>query len=423
MTDKTLFIHAGGAKTGSSALQNFFHLNASKLESLGFAYENRLHIEHEHEIGSANGMLLYETVLSPTSTDDEIDNAMSSYFGGCNSAICSSEFFAELDISGWKKLFESSIRLGVKLKVIFYVRNVIPYLLSAYDQIIKRHGGDELFDEWVKKAIWQHGKALRTMANVLPKSIIHVIHFDHVRANLIRGFLDILGVDSSFEIDPKDQKRQVNRSLTNEERNALIAANKILGAAYSKELSELLIYANPNATGEPAEYTKATIDSLLDNFNTEVNWVNSVFFNKKAVVSVLPTKPAKKILHLKFLGKKSKIKPKEKINLEKLLLGWALEKLKTVQDETEQTLMETVKVAEQNSSRKFHPDLPTDFDVLAYLLINRDILHAGVDPIQHYIDYGKNEGRFYKFHKKTNGEPDITNSEVKVSLDKLFSKK
>jgi len=392
MTDKTLFIHAGGAKTGSSALQNFFHLNASRLESLGFAYENRLHIEHDYEIGSANGMLLYKILSSAAPTDNEIDSLVLSYFGQCNNAICSSEFFAEFDSHSWKKLFESSMRLGVKLKVIFYVRNVIPFLLSAYDQIIKRHGGHKSFDEWVEKATWQHGKALRIIAGELPQSSIQVFHFDHIRKNLIRGFLDILGIYSSSEVDPIDQKRQVNRSLTSEEREALITVNKTLGAAYSKELSELLIYADPNARGEPVSYNKTTADSLQDCYNTEVNWVNNTFFNGQAVVSVLPTQPVKKAPSIKL-----ETEPKQKGNVERLVLGWTLEKLKTIKDETEQTIAEAVRVSIQNNTGKFHPDIPADFDVLAYLLLNRDVLHAGVDPIQHYIDYGKNEGRVYKF--------------------------
>ncbi|MGZ8096651.1 MAG: hypothetical protein ACXWUD_10465 [Methylosarcina sp.] len=392
MADKTLFIHAGGAKTGSSALQNFFHINASQLESFGFAYENRLHIEHQHEIGSANGMLLYEMIASPTSTDDEIDHMMSSYFGRCDNAICSSEFFAELGPIGWQRLYESSIRLGVKLKVIFYVRNVIPFLLSAYDQIIKRHGGHESFDEWVSKATWQHGRSLKIIAAALPESSIQVLHYDHVRTHLIRDFLDTLGVDASFKVDLKDRKRQVNRSLTNEEREALRTVNKVLGAAYSKELSELLIYANPNAKGEPASYNKSTADSLLDRFNNEVDWVNNTFFNGQAVVSVLPAQLGKNALAMQ-----SNAKLENKGHVEKQVLNWTLEKLKTIKDETEQTITNAVSVALRNNSGKFHPDLPADFDVLSYLLLNRDVLHAGVDPIQHYIDYGKQESRIYKF--------------------------
>ena len=109
--------------------------------------------------------------------------------------------------------------------------------------------GDKSFDEWVEKATWQHGKALRIIAGELPQSSIQVFHFDHIRKNLIRGFLDILGIYSSSEVDPIDQKRQVNRSLTNEEREALITVNKTLGAAYSKELSESVDLCKPQCAG------------------------------------------------------------------------------------------------------------------------------------------------------------------------------
>lgn len=411
MTDRTLLIHAGGSKTGSSALQNFFEINVSRLESFGFAYENSRHIEHEYEIGSGNGLLLYEQLSSMTITDNEIDRLVSSYFGQCNNAICTSEFFAELDAHGWKKLFESSTRLGVKLKVIFYVRNVISFFLSGYDQIIKRHGEYELFDEWVEKATWQHGKALQIMASVLPRSSIQVLHFDSERANLIKGFFNIIDVDASCEINAPDQKRQVNRGLTNEEREVLITVNKTLGAGYSKEVSELLIYADPNARGEPVSYHKTTADSLLDRYNTEVNWVNNTFFNGQTVVSVLPIKPVKAALDLK-----PKTEPEQKGNVEKQVLNWALEKLKTIKDETEQAITEAVRAANQKNSGKFPPDIPADFDVLAYLLLNRDVLHAGVDPIQHFTNYGRNEGRAYKFLKEA--EFNITDCQVKVSLDK-----
>lgn len=41
-------------------------------------------------------------------------------------------------------------------------------------------------------------------------------------------------------------------------------------------------------------------------------------------------------------------------------------------------------------------DLPDDFDPEVYLLINEDVKAAGVDPKQHYMDFGRNEGRSYK---------------------------
>ncbi|MFA5924758.1 MAG: hypothetical protein WC856_26305 [Methylococcaceae bacterium] len=268
MTDKTLFIHAGGSKTGSSALQNFFEINAPRLESLGFAYEYRLNIKSEYEINSGNGLLLYQVLSSATTTDNDIDSLVLSYFGQCNNAICSSECFAEfMAAHNWKKLIESSVRLGLKLKVIFYVRNVIPFLLSSYDQAIKRHGEWRLFDEWVIEADWRHSSTLRIITDELPKENVHVLHFDQTRASLFKGVLDVLGIDPSFKVDPNEQRRLVNRSLTEEERKALIKVNKTLikinkalGGAYSRELSDLLIYANPNVQGEPILCNKKTTE-------------------------------------------------------------------------------------------------------------------------------------------------------------------
>ena len=41
-------------------------------------------------------------------------------------------------------------------------------------------------------------------------------------------------------------------------------------------------------------------------------------------------------------------------------------------------------------------DLPAGFDPLHYLLLNPDVLIAGADPIQHYLEFGEKENRKYK---------------------------
>jgi hypothetical protein len=397
MINRTLFVHAGGPKTGSSALQNFFEINASRLQHAGFSYENRLNIKYNYEINSGNGILLYDALSSATTTDNEVDSILLSYFGRCTNAICSSEFFAEFGAHEWKKLFESSMRLDVKLKVLFYVRNIIPYFLSGYDQMIKRHGECILFDEWIVKPTWQHGKALRTILQELPQSSLLVLHFDRERSSLIRGFLDNIGVDALFEVDIKDQKRQVNRSLTDAEREALKTVNRFLGNKYSMELSDLLIYADPNAQAEPVSCSTATTRFLIDRYNNEVDWVNKTFFHGQAIVSVFPIEPIKRPLR-----KKIALKPAFNSNLEKQVLEWALEKIKTIKDETDQRILNTLSAVAQNDSWKLHPEIPTDFDLLAYLILNPDVLHADVDPIQHYFSHGKEEGRAYKFLKADN---------------------
>jgi hypothetical protein len=391
MTDKTLFIHAGGTKTGSSALQNFFKINSARFKSFGFAFENC----YTYEFDTNNGMLLYKALSSATSTDTEIDSLVLSYFGQCNNAICSSEYFQFTEAPGWRKLLESSDRLGVKLKVIFYFRNIIPFLLSAYDQVIKCHGEWRLFDEWVVQEGWHHAKApnaLQIIADELPAENLHVLPYDRVKGSLLRSFLEILGVDPSFEVDQNEQSRQVNRSLTSEERKSLIAVNKALGEAYSTELSDLLISINPQSRREPVSYDETTAKLLVDRFSDDVDWVNNNFFNGQSVVSVLPIESVKNTL-----SEKSTTQAACNNDAEKLVLNWALGKLKTIQSETEQRLLNALNDAAKNTSGKSHPDIPADFDLLAYLLLNPDLIRADLDPIQHFILHGRQEGRIYKF--------------------------
>lgn len=397
MTEKTLFVHAGGSKTGSSALQNFFEVHASRLARYGVAYENRLNIESDYDVNSGNGMLLYEALFSAATTDDEIDSLLLSYFGQCESAICSSEYFAELGAHPWKRFLESSARVGVIPKVIFYVRNVIPFLQSGYDQVIKRHGEWRQFDEWVSEADWQHARTLRIIADVLPKEHIHVLHYDRVKTSLIRSLLNVLGVGSEFIIEPADQERTVNRSLTAKEREALFTVNRVLGAVacsgdLSNDLSTSLINANPNARGEPVSIDESTADILVDRFNAEVDWVNSTFFNGQAVVSTLPIEPVNKTK-----SGSSRNKSAQNYDVEKIVLDWALKKLKTIKDETAENLFYFLNNAAFSDSESHHPDVPADFSSLAYLLLNMDVLQAGSNPIRHFVKFGKAENRAYKF--------------------------
>ncbi len=400
MTNKILFVHAGGSKTGTSALQNFFEINATQLQNRGFAYQNKVNIDFDNQINSGNGKLLYQVLMDDSVLDGDIDKMLLSYFGQCDKAICSSEYFAsfKFDTCHWKKLIDSTRRLGIDLKIIFYVRNVIPFLQSAYDQGLKRHGQTKSFDEWVVKADWQHANALRKITKELPRSSIEVVHFDRVRSTLIRGFLDIVGFDVSFDVSENDQKRQVNRSLNEKERGALITLNKKFGSTFSAELSDMLIYSRPNLKGDPVFCSKKTADFLLTRFNKQVDWINETYFGNQNVVTVLPIG-----VEIASLSNEPERIPLKKNSLETILFNWAIKKLKTILEgdhPLSPNLLKRLIAAGRDIPKNRYPELPEDFDPLAYLLLNTDVLYAGIDPSMHYTQHGKKEGRPYKFKDK-----------------------
>jgi hypothetical protein len=398
MNERTLFIHAGGSKTGSSALQNFFEINTLNLEEQGYAYQNRRNIKSGYEINSGNGVLLLNVLSSATTTDDDIDRVVLSYFSECNHAICSSESLQHVTALGWRKLLISINRLGVKLKVVFYIRNVIPFLVSWYDQLIKRHGESRLFDKWAVEATWDHVNALRVMSDELPKESLYVFNYDREKTRLISSFLNFIGVDGSFEINQDDRDRQVNRSLTNQERNVLIAFNKVLGDALSQQLSDFFVSENPDLSAETVSYSKATTQFLIDQYKDEVHWVNNAFFSGQSLVSVLPVESIEKISR-----EKSEINPEGNCAIKKQILDWSFEKILTYQVESEIRLLKKINnliVFARKHIGTSMPSVPLDFDAFAYLLINRDVFYAGMDPVDHYVNYGSSEGRLYNFSKE-----------------------
>jgi hypothetical protein len=388
-----LFVHAGGTKTGTSALQNFLEMERDQLHRFGLSYENSCGIKSVHEITSGNGDPLFVMLRDAESTDEALGRAILSYFNGTRRAICSCEGFEELDQAGWARFSQIAANSGVHLEVVFYVRDVLPFFWSGYDQAIKRHGEYRTFVHWATQASWNHGIALKALASQIAPHKIHVLHYREGTRSVFDSFLGVLGIDGVFKLDPLYKNMQVNRSLTRPEREALKLANAVLGKTYSRELSDLLIYSNPNAKSEPVFVGKRGNKLLVDRFADEVGWVNETFFNCRSVVSVLPNAIPKQT-------EKRSVKawnPTERNIADKLSYVWAVNKLGTVKADVERSTMDQLNATAVRYRQRLHPELPPDFNVLAYLARNPDVLFSGVDPIQHYLLNGRSEGRLYEY--------------------------
>lgn len=389
MKKKTLWIHAGGSKTGTSALQNFFELNVDKLNHYGYSYENRLNIHSDYQITSGNGWQLYEVLLSKSATEEDIDNILMSYIGAYSNAICSSEGLAELNTLQLQKLLESAKRLGINLEVVFYIRNVIPFMLSVYDQIIKRHGEWRPFNELIGNVyFFQHFFFLKSLIEVLPKEKIHVKHYESTKSFLIKDFVSTIEINESFDIGEQEARRMVNRSLTYEEREVLKSINKILGEKYSTEISDKLIFANPTLRSEPLDIDEQVCQEITFRFQDEIKWVNETFFNGLDIVSIAHVKSGKKQKDNTSHAKKDPWG---------LSLEWALEKIHVIKEETIFQFIHRLRDAGNINPNDFSSDIPDDFDPIAYLLLNPDVMAEDISPIDHYVNYGKEEGREYQF--------------------------
>lgn len=54
---------------------------------------------------------------------------------------------------------------------------------------------------------------------------------------------------------------------------------------------------------------------------------------------------------------------------------------------------EVIERSMSNTFDKYFNRVPDDFDPARYLALNPDVADAGVDPVGHYLEYGRREGR------------------------------
>ena len=406
MIKRTLFIHAGGPKTGSSALQNALELNAAKLKNLGFEYAHKVGTSSKYQITSGNGIPLFELLngvslanpwLNNTNAqnatdllinnvkDDELDSLLLSYFEDMPNAICSSEFFSELSNAAWSHLIQALQRNVISFKVIYYVRDALPFYVSAYDQTIKRHGQFHTLEEFAKQQNWKHYEALKALHQAIPNDSLFVLSYESERNQLIDSFFKLLGISDSIKIDNISKKTTVNRSLSQAEREILITLNAALGDRYSTELSDLLIYANPEALPIHT-YSNKFANQLEKRHDLNAKWINDTFFKGEKNVSVLfpKAKPNPAIADSTIQTQNNDAY----LNTFK----WAIQKLKQDANTSPDVLLNRL-VEAASATLPNNENIPHDFDALSYLLLNQDVLLSGANPVEHFLNAGLNEDR------------------------------
>jgi hypothetical protein len=396
MNTKTLFIHAGGTKTGSSAIQNFLRSVSTKLRTLGYSYRDEYSAPGASPIGSGNAEGLVPLLTKPSrnlESDARLEAALLSYFyeeTGC--AICSSELLSAVPTDGWRDLLKAATKLELQVFVCFYVRNVSAFLLSAYDQGLKRHG---LRDDWVDYVSgvsdWEHYTTLRRLDEAFPRSHLRVLSYDRSKETLIDSFLGILDLAEHFDAAERKSATEtiINRSLTTTEREILRAVNAISSALYCTRISDAFLQSDPNARPQPTACDTDILANLERKFRAQTEWINDTFFDGENVVRI----------------SSDSAQPPSVASTDSALASYrvalavlvdALARCRNdvaaqCRDEIIVNIVDQLRSIDwENASQ---PSIPEDFDPFMYLFCNADLLVAGAKPFSHYIEYGHRERR------------------------------
>ena len=289
---KTLYIHIGTPKTGTTSIQNFCGLNREKLKEQGVLYPI-MNYHYERKSVNRNGHFLIGTIKENGTRNKEkekqVFNSEMQYIVDCfkdyDTILISDEsiwWATSTRRKGlWKDLKKHSEQHNYQIKVIVYLRRQDQFMMSRYNQKLKTDfiASTQSFDEYFAdmngrfKCVMDYCERIDNIAKSISKENVIVKRFDRnyfYNGDLNQDFLHILGVkvDDSFQqlketantgisVQSGEIKRVLNRlkPITMAENNKLL---KILN-----ECEEVLPESNTSlmSTDEVKNFMEQFVDS------------------------------------------------------------------------------------------------------------------------------------------------------------------
>lgn len=385
-----LIVHVGPGKTGSSAIQRYLLGNAGELASRRILYPLGA---DGLELAPFTGNALDLARLLTGSQEDlmaaagAIDDELARYESlarrdNCDTVIVSSEFFGNVDSSGFE-LFKKLAAPRFDLRIVAMIRDPYWWLWSAWGQGVKRGGESESFRDFLPK----HQSFFFDVILQLIKCFDDVRLVAYSEDRLIEDFGRATGVDLSglgVGMPPR-----LNRSLSKDELAVLLLVNRTFAdPVLSTHISNSMLAKSPDAV--PYRYYDRELADLVRRSNAE------------ALAAAQPriVNPEVPIIETDT-GFERNVEPDDLANLatqfDADLLKGILRSIRVAWGQQSGLALRTLQGKARRPAQL--PDaaeeLPPDFNEIEYLLLNEDVLLAGADPVEHYFQHGRDEGRPY----------------------------
>lgn len=199
MEQRTILIHAGLAKAGSTAIQTFLSDNEDKLRRFGIHYPvagrpNKAHQQIAREICEAGNF------NASFGTFSQLVDYWRPVSDG--TLIISSEFLEEAQEHQIARFKELATNEGDKLQALIILRSVADIMTSGYAQRIKHarraYDFDEFFNAHINESRIQHFQTVARWASQFGWENIHLRILDSrylVNGDVIDDLLTLIGVD------------------------------------------------------------------------------------------------------------------------------------------------------------------------------------------------------------------------------------
>lgn len=271
---RTLFLHVGHGKTGSSFLQSCLALSAEALEAAGIAYpmsgKDRAkavagHVNRGNFPPLEKGHHLPEqakAALAPEMWGDHDKLLLSNeaLFGSIRRFDFLDHLREEVDRAG-----------DTEIRILCYIRNPLDHALSAYQQKLKE-GRPETASEFlatfgVTRQVGMFLDLVR-VAGIEPE----IVNYNTSRARLLDRMADWLGMEIGAFTTPA--VKSVNRSMTRTEMEFQRAFNKHFGSKARQFVSDALSNALPDIRSEKPFLEEDALAAFLHRTQTIIADIN-----------------------------------------------------------------------------------------------------------------------------------------------------
>jgi len=238
---KSLVLHIGIPKTGSSALQVFCAQNRTALlaRSLDYFELGDFDLGVRGKISSGNGAHLARSFLRPQGPSYRPDREQQLAIlerriaaSGCDIGLLSSEIFVFADDAALASFADWLRDRGILLRFFYSIREQIQFLVSSYIQQVKRHACTETCEQYVlrvfeKIAHIKYSKLFERLCKFTQPELITCLNYEGTRAlkqGICEAFVSSFGIKTDG-LQFTDSSVNVSLDLT--EIKIMLALNKL----------------------------------------------------------------------------------------------------------------------------------------------------------------------------------------------------
>lgn len=287
MVKPKLWLHIGAGKTGTSAVQAAFACLETDLEKQKICYPNLAKFSFESAKKSLINSGNINTKADPEQGEwpNKIVNLISSMSDKYEQFIFSNEGLHTKMVPFFEKLNE--LESLCEIHILLSCRNPFDVVISGYHQEVKRSCFCGSFEEYLesKKYRSQAIYLARLVEKIRASNIhLHLLNYSNYRKNITLQIFNIIGIDNL--LDRQTAARSVNRSLTEDELNMCLVANRVALTEKweAPSYADLLINNHPDLRA----FKEFTLTSKAFNRFREVNSKSVEYLNSHLSDDDLP---------------------------------------------------------------------------------------------------------------------------------------